>query len=489
MQRNAPIATFTLTVFILGAFSGGANALEAAGILKQAQRAMGGEALKSIRYAYTGSEYVMGQSFRPGEAWPKWNFELKTLSINYETGAWSEALNGNRTRDVMPPRGGGDPSGPRGVVNTRDGFAWVQFPQGAFPNPWTAADRNHQLWVSPHGILKAAIRNNASLQWQNKGGKSLAAVSFTEPGKLSATAYINEDFLVERIESRYPQTSYGEMNAVTTYTDYKEVGGIKFPMRIQQSQGGFPILDVVVKEVRPNDPVDIAVPDSIRQVQGNQKLATVKAADGVWFIPGSHNSVAIEMKDHIVVVDVPLTTERGKAVLDAARLAIPGKPVKYLVNTHHHIDHAGGLRAAVAEGAIIVTHELSAPLYKRYFAAPRTLVADELAAAKKKLLLKTVKDKLVMNDGMRSVEIHHMRGQGHADNLLMVYLPREKLLIEADAFTPPPPNATLAPQNVPLAANLVENIENLKLLVERIVPMHGSVVPVGELYRAVGKTR
>lgn len=489
MRSNKVFATFTLAAFVLGAFSADAYALEAAGVLKRAQAAMGGDELKSIRYSYTGSEYVMGQSYRPGEAWPKWNFELKTLSINYETGAWSEALTGARTRDIMPPRGGGDPSGPRGVVNTRDGFAWVQFPQGAFSNPWTAADRNHQLWVSPHGILKAAIRNNASLQWQSKAGKSLAAVSFTEPGKFSATAYLNENYLVERIESRFPQTSYGEISAVTTYSDYKDFGPIKFPTRIQQWQGGFPTLDLAVKEVRPNDPVDITVPDNVRQAPLNPKLTAVKAAEGVWFIPGSHNSAAIEMKDHIVMVDAPLTTAYGTAVLAAAKIAIPGKPIKYLINTHHHIDHAGGLRAAVAEGVTIVTQELSAPLYRRYFSAPRTLVPDELAAAKKKLLLKTVKDKLVLSDGSRNVEVHRIRGNGHADNLLMIYLPLEKLLIEPDAFTPPPSNATLAPQNVPLAANLAENIENLKLSVERIMPLHGPIVPASELYRAMGKPR
>jgi glyoxylase-like metal-dependent hydrolase (beta-lactamase superfamily II) len=489
MRSNKVFAKFIFAAFILGGFSAGALALEAAGVLKRAERAMGGEELKSIQYSYSGSEFVLGQSFRPGQAWPQWNFELKTISINYETGAWSEALNGSRTREVLPPQGGGDPSGPRGVTFTRDGFAWIQFPQAVGPNPWAVTDRNHQLWTTPHGIVKAAIRNKATLTWQTKGGKSIAAVSFVEPGKFSATAYINEDYLVERIESRFPLTSYGEVSAVTNFADYKDFGSIKFPTRIRQAEGGFPTLDAAVKEVRPNEKMDIEVPDSVRQAATGQKLAAIKAAEGVWFIPGSHNSVAIEMKDHIVVVETPLTTERGKAVFEAARLAIPGKPVKYLINTHHHIDHAGGIRAAVAEGATIVTHQLSAPLYQRYFSARRTLVPDELAAAKKKLLLKTVKDKLVLSDGSRNVEIHHMRGQGHADNMLMVYLPKEKLLIETDAFSPPPANALLAPQNVPLAANLAENIDKLKLAIDRIIPLHGPIVPLSELYRAMGKTK
>jgi glyoxylase-like metal-dependent hydrolase (beta-lactamase superfamily II) len=70
----------------------------------------------------------------------------------------------------------------------------------------------------------------------------------------------------------------------------------------------------------------------------------------------------------------------------------------------------------------------------------------------------------------------------HSDTMLMVYMPKEKLLIEADAYTPLPPNTP--PPSTPNAnhVNLIDNIERLKLTVERILPLHGRVVPLSELY-------
>ena len=92
-------------------------------------------------------------------------------------------------------------------------------------------------------------------------------------------------------------------------------------------------------------------------------------------------------------------------------------------------------------------------------------------------------------DVTRTVEIHRMQGSVHTDTFLMVYLPKEKLLIEADAFTPGPPNAPPASPPNALHVNLIDNIERLKLQVEGILPLHGRIVPVGELYRVAGRAR
>src|SRR6266850_3517795 len=113
-------------------------------------------------------------------------------------------------------------------------FAWNQGPAGPQPGPRFVTDRTHQLWITPHGVIKAALKNKAALKWQTEGGKSIAAASFTEPGKFTATAFINEDYLVERVESRLPDPVLGETTAVTRYSDYRDYGGVKFPSRIQQ---------------------------------------------------------------------------------------------------------------------------------------------------------------------------------------------------------------------------------------------------------------
>src|SRR4029077_17181586 len=119
---------------------------------------------------------------------------------------------------------------------------------------------------------------------------------------------------------------------------------------------------------------------------------------------------------------------------------VPGKPIRYVINSHGHFDHSGGLRAAVAEGATIITHAQNRPYFERAFANANTINPDVLAKSGKKARFKTVDEKLVLQDSTRTVELFHVDDSHHSDNFLMVYLPKERLLIEADSFTPLPPN-------------------------------------------------
>jgi glyoxylase-like metal-dependent hydrolase (beta-lactamase superfamily II) len=194
------------------------------------------------------------------------------------------------------------------------------------------------------------------------------------------------------------------------------------------------------------------------------------------------------MKDYVVVVEGPQNNDRAAAVIAEVKKAVPNKPIKYLVNTHHHFDHSGGIRAFAAEGAIIITHEINKPFFERTFAAQRTLSPDKLAKSKKKATFETINEKHVLTDGTRTMEIHHIKGNIHNDGLIMAYLPKEKLLIEADAYTPGPPNAPPPARPNPFSVNLYENIDRLKLEVDQILPLHGRMVPLADLQKAIGKT-
>jgi glyoxylase-like metal-dependent hydrolase (beta-lactamase superfamily II) len=211
-------------------------------------------------------------------------------------------------------------------------------------------------------------------------------------------------------------------------------------------------------------------------------------ADGVWYLTGTtHHSVVIEMKDHVIVVEAPQNEERALAVLAEARKLVPSKPIRYLVNTHHHYDHAGGLRAAAAEGVTVVTSEVNRPFLEWALSAPATVAPDRMAKAKGKATVEGVGDKRVMTDGARTVEIHQIAGNLHHDGLIMLYLPKEKLLIETDAFTPGPPNAPPPTPANPFSVNLADNVMRLGLNADRILPLHGRAVPLSELSKAIGK--
>jgi len=476
----------TLSAAALAFLPADAYAEDATGVLRRASSAMGAAQLKSIRYATEGTGYTYGQAFKPGAPWPKIKVHSQVRSIDYDSASMREEITLSRDE---PKGGGGYPlTGQQRNDQFLSGdYAWNQAGNNAVPGPRFVVDRVHQLWITPHGVIKAALRNNATLQWRTQDGRSLAAVSYTEPGRYAATAFINEDYLVERVESRLPDPVLGETTAVTRYSDYRDFGGIQFPARVRQSQGGFPVLDVSVKEVQPNAPVDIALPDAVRSA--TERVSADKVAEGVWFLAGgSHNSVAIEMKDHLVLVEAPLNDARSGAVIERVKALAPGKPIRYVINSHSHFDHSGGLRAVAADGATIVTQAGNKAYFERAFAVQNRLNPDRYAKSGKKPRFKAVNDKLELGDGARSLVLHRITGGNHNDAFLLVHLPKEKLLIEADVYTPSPPNA--APPATPNANNLtlVQNIERLRLPVDRILPLHGRVVPLAELYTTAKAT-
>jgi glyoxylase-like metal-dependent hydrolase (beta-lactamase superfamily II) len=462
-----------------------AGAQDAGALLRRSAGAMGATDLKSIRYVAEGIGYSYGQAFKPGLPWPKINVHGHIRTIHYDSAAMRDEIVLSRAE---PQGGGGYPlSGPQRNDQYLSGaHAWNQTGPAPTPGPRFVGDRTHQLWITPHGVVKAATRLGATLQWRSVGGKSLAAVSLVEPGRYAATAFINDEYLVERVESRVPDTVLGETQYVTEYVDYRDFDGVKFPTRIRQAAGGHPVLDVAVKEVQPNAPAAFEVPELVRTA--TERVAAEKIADGVWFIAGgSHHSVAIEMKDHMVLVEAPLNEARTLPVIEHTRQLVPGKPVSHVINTHTHFDHSGGLRTAAAEGATIITHADNVPYFQRAFTQHSKIRPDRLASSGKRTKFTAVKDKLVLDDGTRTIEIHHVAGGPHTTTFLMVYLPKEKLLIEADAYTPAAPNAPPPATPDVNNLNLIENIERLKLVIDRIAPIHGRVVLLSELYGAVGK--
>ena len=161
--------------------------------------------------------------------------------------------------------------------------------------------------------------------------------------------------------------------------------------------------------------------------------------------------------------------------------------IRYVINTHHHFDHAGGLRPFVAEGTTILTQALNKPYYEKVWANPHTINPDRLAKALRKPAIEAVIDKRVLTDGSRSLELYRLQGSNHADTMLLAYLPKERLLVEADVYTPPAPTVPPPPAVNAEAANLYANLERLKLDVAQILPIHGRKVSITDLRAAIGR--
>ena len=471
----------------------GQNRKRAEALLQKAAQAMGAGDLQSIQYSGSGYNFALGQSVNPLAPWPKFNVKSYTRIINYVTASSQEEM--VRTQFENPPHGGGAQPiiGEQRQILAVGGsstYAWNGAGPSATPNAAAAEERALQIWLTPHGFIKAALSGAPALSVQRSGGRTVQSVLCRVAGKFRLRGVINEQNLVERVETHLPNPVLGDMLIATIYSDYKDIGGLKFPGRIVQEQGGFPVLDLVIGEVQRNAPADIQAPPSVVQaIVTSPRVEIQKLADGVWYLTGgSHHSAAVEFTNYVVVIEAPQNEERSLAVIAEVKKLVPNKPIKYLVNTHHHFDHSGGIRTFAAEGSTIITHQMNRPFYLRASAAPRSLAPDNLSKANKRMAIVTMLDKRVITDGSRVLELHHIKGSRHNDGIIMAYMPKEKLLIEADVFTPGATNAPPPPTPNVFTVNLYENLGRLKLSVEQIAPLHGRLVTMGDLLKAVGKS-
>ena len=293
------------------------------------------------------------------------------------------------------------------------------------------------------------------------------------------------------------------MEVEIRYSDYRDIGnGIKMPFHIHEHQGDHPLvrgmnwMDLQLSDAKANVAnAATAVPAAVQSAPAPRvNVASQRLADGVWYLGGgSHNSVAVDMKDYIVLIEAPLDDARTNAVIAEAKRLIPGKPIRYVVNTHHHWDHSGGLRAAYAEGATIVTNEQNRNFFDRVILVPqpRTLSPDRLSQFPFATTgpgpgkLETYRDTYTISDGTKSVTSYHVAGFNHAGDMAIVYLMPSKILIFADMYSPPPAGGNLPNVN-PNAVSLFQNINRLKLDVAQHVPIHGNPGMNADFVRIVG---
>ena len=454
-----------------------AFAQDAKSVIDNASKAMG--SLKSVEYSGSGFDYAIGQNVNPNSPWPKFIDKTYKRTMNFETPAYR--MERTRTQGENPPRGGGQ----QPIV----GEQMQNVPVVVTANtPWA---QQLELWMMPHGFLQAAVKNNATLTSKTVNGKKYNVLTFTGQNKAKVNGYINDQNLVERVETWIDNAMLGDMLFDATYTDYKDFGGMKFPTKIVQKQGDYPILDLTITDVKPNAPVNIQAPPP--QAPAAAASATSeKLGDGVYLILGGYAALAVDFKDYIVVVEGPQSEERASAIIAEAKKLIPNKPIRYVVNTHAHFDHSSGLRTFMAEGATIVTHQTNKAFLEKVGTLPHTLSPDKLVESKRKPSIETMTEKKVLTDGNHVIELYHMTNIGHHDGLIMAYLPKEKVLVEADAYNPAAqPNAQPPATPSPYNLALVANIERLKLDVNRLIPIHypadNRVVTRTELMRWIGK--
>jgi glyoxylase-like metal-dependent hydrolase (beta-lactamase superfamily II) len=446
-------------VFVALSAAPAAAADDTKAVIEAASRAMGVVGMQSITFSGAAAVGNFGQSRTI-------SFGLASTSIrNYVRTIDFSVPASHATGITQPPaavRGG--PLPPMGTYEqmiTAATPAWVQ---------------QMQIWATPWGFLIGAAANNATVKSQKIDGLPYRVVTWSPAQRSTSglpyklTGYIDADNLVARVETWVEHPVMGDLHQEFFYTGYQSFGGLMAPAKISQKQIGMETFVAAIAHAQAN-PSELARlmagPPPPAPPPPLPPAASEKLADGVYRITGGYVSLAVEFKDHVVVLEGGQSEARGLAVIAESKKLFPAKRIKYVVCTHPHFDHSSGLPPFVAEGVTILVDDNAKFFTQASLDTPRTLAGDVMAKSKKKAKVEGVIEQMELKDETRSLMLYHVDKLEHSDSMLIAYLPKEKILFSAD-FNVPQAGQPVSPS----IATLMVNLDRLAIDFERHVTVH-----------------
>ena len=390
-------------------------------------------------------------------------------------------------------------------------FQQVTPQQADVSQPWATSV---EFYLTPWGFLKGAAANNATASRRRVDGKNYTVLTWSPAVKApSGKAYVINGYVNEQQPRRARRDVAGRQHH-GRHADRRHLhrleGFRRRRWRLRRScrrAAAGRSSKSTSRRRRPIHPMSprwrlhlrrrpaVVAPAGGRRrgwrgPRRSARRSTVtseKLGDGLYRLttgPGSYDSLIVEFRDHIMMLEAGQSEARGLAYIAEAKKLIPNKPIRYVMNTHPHSDHTGGLPALVAEGATIITQQNNEAFFEKALNTPRTLLNDTLAKNPKKAKVEAVAEKKVYSDGTRTVEMYHVSPVPHSNGLMIAYIPKEKILFQGDFSLP----AAGQPGNDHVKA-LVPILEKLNLDFDRYINVHASATPQtkAELWKAVGK--
>ena len=438
-----------------------------------------------------GRTYRLGQNKSPRSDLPYYEVENYLLQIDFANERWR--LHQDRTSTFLT---GSPLYGVRQIYGLDGDVAYDEQSERAVRvSERVAAARWAEMYHNPIGIVLLALDETSTVSnLREEEGQQVVDVAAANGTQF--TLFVDaETGLPSKVMSATYHPNLGDVAIETLFEDYGETGGLGgfqarliLPRRYTTNLDRFRVSEYRVS-TNPNGRLDdLAAPADARSAAPAMAAVAVEVeevASGVWHLTGqSHHSVLVEFDEYLALVEAPRSEARTLAVIERARELQPDKPLQYVVNTHHHFDHSAGIRAAVSEGLTVLTHELNRSFFEDLVARQHSIVQDALARNPQPLTIETVTgdETYELTDGRRTLQIYRIGDDLHCDGIVMAYLPRERILIEADAYSP-------TSREAPFAEVLLRNIEERGLRVNTIVPIHGGVSELEDLESAVRTTR
>jgi glyoxylase-like metal-dependent hydrolase (beta-lactamase superfamily II) len=539
--RLEPALTFAMLAVFGLPHQAGAQASGPVDLVKQALEAMGGiDAMRglqglavkgTVRHWEPEESYVAGGppvftdhstftmiwDVKNGMARTDWDRAIQFPAVTHDV--YSEI--------VTPTRGHADVAGTELVINQSD---LPPKGQQAMSGIRLAAHLRELERSSPVLLLKAldAPQQLTALPDQRLGGGAfdggfggifpavfLPAVAFADGGTTFTILFDRTTHLPAAIRTLDDDALLGDSNYDLILSDWQPAGGVKIARSLTYTLNNmhigkmeytgvvanpqipdetFAFSAAIGAAAKPPATADVPFQWVLRRLNFNR----FPDSDAVNFMPGgglklvelspnvqqvvggSHNGLIVAMQDFLVIFDAPINEWQSRFTIDAAKAKYPGKPVKYLVLTHHHTDHAGGARTYVAEGASVIVPSPDKAFFEQVFAAPHAVIVDELQKHRKSATVIEVADQMTLRDDGGEIRLYNIANP-HVDGMLVGYMSKDDILWVTDMYSP-----ARDARKSPGAVNLYEALKQLGIKPSRLAGGHGGSASYAE-FEAIEK--
>jgi len=346
-----------------------------------------------------------------------------------------------------------------------------------------ARDRRIEFLHHPVAVVRAVLDAEVTLNnLKAKAGERL--VDVTMPGgEAFMLAIDSKTHLPTRVVSMIDNPNMGDVAIETRFGDYEDVDGLKLPRRLTTRLDQYLQFDLQVsKNAIDGDTTALTIPAELKNAPVPEPAVVVTAepvGTGIWWLAGSgnHRSVVFEFDDHLVLFEAPLNEARTKAVIDKAR-TLSTKPLTKVIVSHHHFDHSGGLRTAVAEGLTILTHRSNETFFKALVARQHLIAPDALEKNHRQATFEFMDDRLTLKDKAMEVQLYYLLDNPREGTNIYAYVPRDRILVQADLY-----DATWLRHS--WGENVLQNLAKRGLKVEKSVPVHGVIEPFEQMVKTI----
>jgi glyoxylase-like metal-dependent hydrolase (beta-lactamase superfamily II) len=359
------------------------------------------------------------------------------------------------------------------------------------------------LRTFPHLLVQLALARATTLRWLGEteyAGRKQEVVSFTDSDGGLLTLYFDaQTGVLTKTENLADTLLNGLTTAETIFSDYRRVDGVRVPYHVVTRLGNEVTSDMTYTAIAFNTHPDTTVfemPQGVElgpEVGGPPQPITVTPlgkdvyyvnaieTGGIFF----YSALFVTFNDYVLVVEAPLNQYFSQAIIAKIKQTAPGKPIRYLIPTHYHIDHLGGVREYIAEGSTIITTPGNRGFIEKLAAVAHPLFPDRLSRQPRTLSLETFSGKRVFSDAEHIVELYDVGPTPHVNEMVMAYLPHEKLAFVSDLFL-----VSYRGRNGPAEPTTVtfyEKVQRLGLEIERIAGGHGRIGTMAELRQAIAE--